>query len=211
MGAVRTFCAFCVRNYARIFYRNRLFGVEHLKPGGGLIASNHASFLDPPLLGASCPEEIHFLARTTLFGGKFFPWLLGELNTHPVARGSGNIATFRLVLELVREGKKVVIFPEGTRAADGQLQPGQPGISMLALRARCPIYPLYIHGTFAIWSATRRLPRFTGKTALVFGSALDISKWAEEENAYEKIAIETMRAIGQLKEWYLAGAKGTPP
>ena len=82
------FCKFLVWVIARCFYRHKVYGKEHIAAGGAMIASNHCSFLDPPLVGISCPDEIHFLARDTLFNYAPFAWLLRQLNSHPVHRGT---------------------------------------------------------------------------------------------------------------------------
>lgn len=211
---IRLTAIFLVWVYASIFYRHRVFGKKHFPKGGGIIASNHCSFLDPPLIGISCPEKIHFLARESLFHSPFFAWLIRKLNTHPVRRGKGNIHTIKTAMVLVRRGQKVVIFPEGGRSSDGELQRGQLGVGMLVQRTSCLVVPVYIHGTFNIWNSKRRFPKFLGKTACVFGSPLDFSTLQEggdkkEVQAY--IVEEIMKKIGELKSWYLAGAKGSPP
>lgn len=178
-----------------------------------MIASNHSSFLDPLLIGSSCPDKIHFLARDTLF--HFFPlgWLLPRLNTHPVHRGKGNLGTLKMTMELIRSGKKVLIFPEGKRSSTGELQKGQLGIGMLVQRTGCRIIPLYIHGTFEAWSNKRKLPKLFGKTACIFGSPIEYQEAGVEAKKEAQLAIvdDIMAKIDDLRNWYLSGAKGSPP
>lgn len=210
---IRIVCIFCVWVFASIFYRHRVYGKENIPEGGGLITPNHCSFLDPPLVGISCPYTIHFLARDTLFHFAPFAWLIRQLNTHPVRMGKGNINTLKKAVELVQSGKKVVIFPEGKRSADGTLHIGQLGVGMLVQRARCRIIPVYIHGTFDAWNSHRKFPKFLGKTACVFGKPIEfIESGAEDKKeAQMKIVDDIMTKIAALREWYLTGAKGTPP
>jgi 1-acyl-sn-glycerol-3-phosphate acyltransferase len=206
------FCKYTVLLLVRIFYLHKVYGKEHLRPGGAMIASNHSSFLDPPLVGSSCPEKIHFLARDTLFHFAPLGWLLPQLNTHPVHRGKGNLDTLKMTMELVRGGKKVVIFPEGKRSSDGTLQPGQLGIGMLVQRTGCRIQPVYTHGTFEVWNNQRKFPKLFGRTACVFGSPIEYSEsQLDKKEAQAEIVNTIMEKISALRKWYLDGAKGSPP
>lgn len=197
----------------KLFYHHKVYGKRHLPKGGGIIASNHCSFLDPPLIGISCPHEVHFLGRETLFRNPLFSWYIRKLYTHPVAKGKGNIATVRKCLELLKAGKKVVIFPEGKRSTDGEMHKGQLGVGMLVLRTKCLVIPTYIHGTYDIWNCHQKYPKREGKTACVFGTPLDFSHFESTEGreTEEKIAQEIMKAIILLRDWYVSGRKGPVP
>jgi len=206
------FCKWTVWILVRCFYRHKVYGKEHIPAGGAMIASNHSSFLDPQLVGISCTDEIHFLARDTLFHFKPFGWLLSQLNTHPVQRGKGNLGTIKMTMELVRSGKKVVIFPEGKRSSDGTLQPGQLGIGMLVQRTGCRIVPVYTHGTFEVWNNQRKLPKLFGHTACIFGTPIEYSDSAQDKKEAQAEIVNTiMEKIAALRQWYLDGAKGSPP
>jgi 1-acyl-sn-glycerol-3-phosphate acyltransferase len=210
---VRLFCIFWVWVFAKIFYRHRVYGKDHIPEGGGIIAPNHCSFLDPMLVGISCPHKIHFLARETLFRLSPFAWLIRKLNTHPVGKGKGNIDTLKMALELVQGGKKVVIFPEGKRSTDGQLHKGQLGVGMMVQRARCLIIPVYVYGTFEAWSIHRKWPKLCGKTACVFGKPIPYVEHRSEDKKASQAAIvdQMMAKIADLRIWYLEGAHGSPP
>jgi 1-acyl-sn-glycerol-3-phosphate acyltransferase len=199
--------------YVRLVYRHKIYGVEHFPKGGGIIAGNHASYLDPPLISISCPGQVHFLARGSLFNFGPFGWLIRKLNTHPVTKGKENLGTIKLTVDLIMEGKKVLIFPEGTRSPDGHLRAGQAGVGMLVMRTKCQVIPVYVHGSYDIWGKGRR-PRLWGKTACVFGTPLDFSKWDEsvsKKEAQGKIVDEIMAKIAGLRDWYLWDRKGSPP
>lgn len=202
-----------VRLFFKLFYHHKVYGKEHLPKQGGIMASNHASFFDPPMLAISCPYKIHFLARQTLFQSRFFSWMLRKYLTHPISSGKGNIQTIRLACELLEEGKKVVIFPEGKRSKNGKLQKGQMGVGMLVLRTQSLVIPVYIHGTYEIWKSQEKLPKLKGRTACVFGSTLHFSpkEGEDRKELQQRVADEIMEAIERLQEWYLAGAKGSPP
>lgn len=200
--------------FFKLFYRNKVYGRENLPKGGAIIASNHWSYFDPPLIGASCIEKVHFLARDSLFSIRLFGWLLSEFGTHPVARGKGNTQTFKKAYDLIQEGHKVVIFPEGKRNSEGKIGMGLPGIGMLVLRSHAIVVPAYIHGTYEVWNSKRKFPRLWGKLICVFGKPLDFSHFqnAPDRKESQKEIVETiMRSVAALKDWYLAGAIGTPP
>ncbi len=204
---------FLVFWFFKIVYRNAIYGSENFYAGSAILAANHASFYDPPLLSVSTPYEVHFLARKTLFTPFLFGGLIRRLNAHPVSGKAQDVAVFKTVLRLMKEGKKVIIFPEGTRSRDGQLQSIKPGVAMLVARTGAAVIPVYLHGTFSIWPEHKKFPRIFGKTACVFGSPLhfpiDLSQDPKErqEEISEKIRI----SIARLKEWYDQGAQGNPP
>jgi len=198
---------------AKIFYRHKVYGLEHYYPRGALIAANHVSFLDPPLVSISWPEEVHFLARESLFRPGGFGALIRAVNSHPVSGNTGDVAVFRTICTLLEEGKKVILFPEGTRSLDGQLGPIKPGIGMLIARSKSAIIPAYISGAYKIWGRSRKLPKLFGKTACVFGTAI---RWEEfshldKREAQEAIAAKLRDSILALKQWHEDGAKGIPP
>src|SRR5690606_32840489 len=118
---------------ARLFFKTcfrlKIYGLEHFRPGAAIIAPNHTSFYDPPVVSISCPEEVHFLARGSLFEIPFIGWLIKILNSHPVARGSSDASIFRMMFDLLGQGKKLILFPEGQRSKTGELLPFERGLS----------------------------------------------------------------------------------
>ena len=108
-------------------------------PHAAIIAPNHFSFLDPPLIAVSMHEEIHFLASSYLFHNPLFRKLITSLNAYPVSKSSSDVATFRTICNLLKQGKKVLIFPEGTRSHDGAISPFKKGLGMLAKKSSCPV------------------------------------------------------------------------
>ena len=199
--------------FFKLFYRHRIYGREHFCEGAGLIASNHTSFLDPPAIAISWPEEVHFLARDTLFHHFGLGWLIRKLNAHPVKGGAGDVAVFRTIEEVLSEGHKLIMFPEGTRSQDGRLQEIRPGIALLASRTKAALIPTYVYGTFAIWGRGRKLPRLFGKSATIFGSPILWEQFASlpRKEAQSALILRFEEAIKALRSWYEAGAKGSPP
>jgi 1-acyl-sn-glycerol-3-phosphate acyltransferase len=199
--------------FFKVFYGHKIYGLEHFSKGRGIIAPNHTSFFDPPMIAASWPEDASFLARKSLFSWPIFGSMIRRLNSYPVNGTTQDLGSIKLVCRLLSENKKVVIFSEGMRSTDGKLSPIKSGIGMLAIRCQSPIIPVYIFGCYDIWNRDRRFPKLTGKTACVFGSPIDWQKFSHltKKEAQEAIAASVKEAIEKLKIWYEKGAQGSPP
>lgn len=198
---------------AKIFYRHKIYGLEHYYPRGAIIAANHTSFFDPPLLAISWPEEVHFLARESLFANKIFGGFISAINAHPVSGDATDIGVFRTICGLLNEGKKVILFPEGQRSENGKLDEIKPGIGMLVGRTKSAVIPAYLQGPYEIWSRKRKLPKIFGKTICVFGSPI---LWEHYENLGKKEAQEAIvkkfaESVEALQKWLEGGAHGVPP
>lgn len=196
----------------KVFYRLQIYGSQNYLKGGAILAPNHVSYLDPPIVAAASSEEIHFLARSTLFRS-FFGRLISSLNAHPVQGRLNNLKAIKTICELLKKGHKVLLFPEGTRSQSRQLGEIKPGIGVLLSKSKTAIIPIYIHGTFEIWNRTRRYPSFFGQTAVVFGSPIQWSDYVDldKKRAYSLIAADLKDSLERLHQWYESGAKGTPP
>jgi 1-acyl-sn-glycerol-3-phosphate acyltransferase len=117
------------------------------RTGGLIVASNHVSFWDPPLVGASLPREIHFLAKEELFRPPLFGALIRSYNAIPIRRGVADLSGMARAIEVLRQGGALLMFPEGSRMRDGELHPARPGVGMLAVNADVPILPVFISGS----------------------------------------------------------------
>jgi 1-acyl-sn-glycerol-3-phosphate acyltransferase len=127
--------------------------------GGGLVLSNHQSHLDPVLIGLACDRRLNFLARQSLFGFAPFRWLIESLDAIPIDREGSGLGGLKETLRRLKRDELVLIFPEGTRTPDGEVQAFKPGFVALARRAGKPLAPVGIDGAFASWPRSRWLPR----------------------------------------------------
>jgi 1-acyl-sn-glycerol-3-phosphate acyltransferase len=188
----------------RCFYHHKIYGLEHFPNGPAVIASNHNSYLDPLLLGTSCPEEVYYFAKATLFDNPFLKYFITRLNAYPVKGSSNDLASFKLISSFLKSQNKVIIFPEGLRSVDGQLSEFKHGIAMLAFRANCPIMPVYIHGTYEAWNRSNRFPKLKGNTACVFGEPIDIEayKHLSKKEAQERMTQDVKDSVENLRQWY---------
>lgn len=136
----------------------RVTGREHIpREGGVLIVSNHLSFLDPIVIGLGVPRPMKYVTRATLFK-PILAALLRSLGSVPIDREGGGTAGLKATLRLLKVGWVVLIFPEGTRSPNGELGPLKPGFAALT-RARVPILPAAVVGTFEAWPRGQALPR----------------------------------------------------
>ncbi len=199
------------RFFFKCCFRLKIYGIEHFRPGAAVIAANHASNYDPPVLSISCPEEVHFLAKASLFEVPFLGSFIKILNAHPIARGVSDTAVFRTMIELLQQGKKLILFPEGSRTETGEMLPFERGLAFLVQKAECRIIPAYIQGTFEAWPRDQKFPKLFGKMVVVFGSPIEWEEGRDKKAAQSAITIRAEEAIRSLKEWLENGACGTPP
>ncbi|MFW6107509.1 MAG: lysophospholipid acyltransferase family protein [bacterium] len=152
-----------------LFFRIRVWGAGHVaREGGVVLASNHASFLDPPAVGLGLPRPIWYMARASLFRVPGFRQLIEALNALPIERGGADRRAVRRAVELLRGGGALLVFPEGTRSRDGRVGRFGAGFAMMAARAGVPVVPVALAGTFEAWPRHRALPR-AGRVAVAFG------------------------------------------
>lgn len=201
------------RLFFKTFFRLRVYGEEHVHSGPGLLIANHTSFYDPPVLSVSCTEEVHFLARESLFTVPLLGRLIRILNTHAVARDASDMHVLRQMIRLLSDGKKLIIFPEGKRSLDGEMHPFERGFAFLAKKAKCTVFPAYIDGAFSVWPTGRKFPKLFGRITCVFGSPIEWEDFEDlsKDEVEEKLSERCFSAIEDLKKWLKNGAQGTPP
>jgi 1-acyl-sn-glycerol-3-phosphate acyltransferase len=167
--------------------------------GGVLLAANHLSYLDGPLLGTAAPRELFFLAKEGLFEqSRFFAWLISSFNAIPIKVRSGGHGALREASRLLREGRGVVIFPEGTRSLSGVLLPAKSGVGLLAMKNGVPVVPVRIEGSAA---SLGRLILRRDRLRVTFGDPLSPVEGGASSNrelcdALSREVLEEIRFLG---------------
>jgi 1-acyl-sn-glycerol-3-phosphate acyltransferase len=132
-----------------LLFRLKVKGVENIpKDGGAIICANHSSYLDPIILGIAIPRKVHHMAKDELFKNPFFARIITFFNAFPVKRGFFPSKAFKTVVDLLKDGELVIIYPEGTRSRNGKIQRAKLGIGVIvSLVGDIPIIPTRIIGT----------------------------------------------------------------
>ena len=185
-------------------YRGKLYGLENIPSSGGFIlAGNHVSYLDPPLIAVHCPSQpVYSFARKTLFK-RGIGWFFKRLYMIGIDRDKGNdIHSVKQILHLLKSGKPVLMFPEGTRSPTGILQRAKKGIGLFMTKANVPIVPVRIFGTFEAWPKGAKRPNFKHNISIVYGKAMypkDFEDCKQTADPMQSISDRVMQAIASLQ------------
>ena len=198
----------CFRALYATYFRWRVFGAENVPLTGSVIlASNHASFLDPPLVGSGLQRDINYLARESLFRFPGVGALLRSWNSVPVDRDGGGARGLKVILERLLAGGAIILFPEGTRTRDGKLQPAHSGIGLVVIKSQAPVVPVRTFGTFEAYGRNHKFPR-PRRVAVKYGEPMRFEALRAEakhcskarlKEIYQQIADEIMAAIAKLE------------
>lgn len=161
-----------IRYVARFIFfltmRIRLQGRQNLpRKGPYILAANHLSWLDIPLVPVFIPDKVTFMAKEELFHGKS-GWLVRFLGAFPVKRGEGDRQAIRAAEEQLKQGKIFMIFPEGTRSKVQQMAKGNAGLGMIAMRAGVPVVPVAIYGS------ENGLKKFGARITITYGEPITL-------------------------------------
>jgi len=184
------------RAVAWLCFRFRVFGSVPRR-GGLLVAANHASYFDIPLLGCGMARRAWYLGRSDLFmpGVKGVLQWLGWI---PLRLGRLDRKAFDQAVALINAGKVVVIFPEGSRTPDGRLREAKAGLGMIVAQTGCPVVPAYLKGTFDVLPAGSTRPRFH-PVSVAFGEPLSFAPEAgETKQFYRRVSQTVMERIAAL-------------
>jgi 1-acyl-sn-glycerol-3-phosphate acyltransferase len=189
------------RLVGRLFFRFRVIHPERMLQNGPVIlAMNHQSYLDPPLAGSTCDRAIYFLARRTLLDVPLLGRLLPKLNVIPVNQEGIDRSALKALIRVLKTGNAALVFPEGSRTIDGNLQPAEPGLGLIIAKTLAPVVPMRIFG------AHEALPRGGGLNFVpitivigepVFFTAGDLNPAGKD--LYKRLSQRVMDAIAALQ------------
>ena len=187
-----------------ICFRGEVAGLENIpKRGAFIVACNHASHLDPPIIGSLVPRQMAFFARKTLWKPGVASWWLDGVGTIPVDRdGGSDVTAIRRVLQTLNSGKALILFPEGTRSPDGHLQAAKPGVGLNACKTQAPVLPVRIFNSHEAFGRNGGL-RLGTRVSVTFGPVLPPAVYdtpGAGRDRYQKTSERIMLAISQLSE-----------
>jgi 1-acyl-sn-glycerol-3-phosphate acyltransferase len=187
----------------KLYNRLEIRGLEKAPRGTAVIvASNHSSNIDPPLIGGVFPGRLRYLGKESLFSNPLFGFLISALGAVSVTRENSQKAgaVLKLMIKMLREGESILLFPEGTRSADGKLQPLEGGVALLCVKSGVPLLPVYIHGSHKVMPPNKILPR-PAKVTVTFGDQIfpDMSE-KDEKTRREKVKRALAEALSALEK-----------
>lgn len=185
---------FLVTVIFKVLFRIRVIGQENIpKDQAVIICSNHISNYDPPTVGITCPRQVNFMAKEELFEkNKLLGWVLRKVHAFPVKRGMRDRNALRTGLKLLKEGKVIGLFPEGTRSKDSVLKEGLAGAGFFAMRSEAKVIPCAIIGPY------RKFKTLT----VVYGKPIEFETMKVEKPSAQAVTDEIMENIQSLLDEY---------
>lgn len=181
-----------VRQVFSIIFHIDVRGSVRVPEGAVIVAANHFSAWDPPLVGVVLPRALHFMAKEELFRIPLLGRLLRSLGAFPVRRDFADSRAVKTTLRLLREGHAVAMFPEGTRfrrGKDGRPGPARAGIAVLAAMSGAPVLPLAIRGQY----------RFRGRIGVAVGEPLRLPAHARDLPKDELQALAESEIMARIR------------
>jgi len=186
---------------AKTFFNYRVIGAENMiEEGPCIIAANHCSNLDPPLVGIACKRAIHYLGKKSLLDVPILGPIFPQLNVIPVDQKNADRSALIGAIRVVKNGGAVLIFPEGSRSPDGNLQPAQPGIGMIAAKTGAPVAPVLIRGSFEALRRGKLFPRPMQITITIGRCFAFSSTQRPVDRPYQEISERIIIALASLKQ-----------
>jgi 1-acyl-sn-glycerol-3-phosphate acyltransferase len=200
MEPVYGFCHYVITVVADMFFRGEVAGEENLpRAGAFLLAANHASFIDPPLIGCHVPRQIAFFARKTLWEPGLASWWLDTVGTIPVDRDGGqDVSAIKRVLKALKGNRGLILFPEGTRSPDGRLQPAKAGVGLICCKTQVPVVPVRIFGSFEAFGKGVKFPRLGTRVSVVFGKPIPPSAYDDPTAGKERYQLASEHIMAEI-------------
>lgn len=190
------------------YFRWRVYNPERVPLTGPVIlAPNHASYMDPPLVGAGVRRQISFLARDNIFHVPILAAILRSWEVVPVDRDGGTGRGLKMILSRLEKGGAIILFPEGTRSRNGELNPARSGIGLAVIKSTAPVVPSRVFGTHQALGPHMVLPR-PRRVSVKYGRPLFFEALRAEaatcskqrvKEIYQQVADEIMAQIARLE------------
>ena len=163
-------------------FKKQVIGAEHIPQDGGFIlACNHVTAIDPVFLVSTCPRELHFMGKSSLFEKPFSRWFMTSMNGFPVDRGTADMKSIRYAQQLIERGHVLGIFPEGTRSKTGTPQRAKGGVAMIAKATKADILPVCVYFS--------EKPHFRSRLTIRYGEVIPYESLglSEQEHSAQEL------------------------
>ena len=173
------------------FFKCKIVGVENIPSTKGvIIAANHISLWDPPLIGTFLPRKINFMAKEELFDIPIIGYIIKRLNAFPVKRGTADRVAIKKAISLLKSGECLGLFPEGTRSKDGKLGEAEAGMALIAIKADVTVVPTAV--------IIKKNKFWGNEIKLIFGKPIKYQPNEDGKIVMQEFTDEIMREIGKL-------------
>ncbi len=195
------FCIFTIRWVIRIVFGLEVRGLEKIpKQGRAIIAANHQSYLDPPVIGSNIRRELKYLTKEELLRIPILGGFLRYIGCIPVRRSSLDLEALRRAARILEGDEALLLFPEGHRGRTEGLRPGLGGVGFLASQTNSDVYPIYLENTRGSWK--RLIKR--EKIQMIVGDPIRFSQYqnltsGKKSEAYRAFSEEVMNQIAAMK------------
>lgn len=182
-----------VKVILKFIYKIEVVGKENIRLEGNLVlSSNHTHILDPVVLAVIFPRQVHFMAKQELFKNKVLSYIFTKLGAFPINREETDLSAIRMALKVLKQDKVLGIFPEGTRVKEFDLNNVKAGTALLSVRSKSPVQPIYIEGSYKIFS----------KIKVYIGEVIEFDEYYEKRlnnEEYTRLSEEILRTIYSTK------------
>ncbi|MBR2214528.1 MAG: 1-acyl-sn-glycerol-3-phosphate acyltransferase [Selenomonadaceae bacterium] len=186
---------FCL--YFKLFFRAEIIGRENMpREGAVILAANHMSNWDPPFLACFLFRPVSYMAKVELFKNPIFGAAITKCHAFPVKRGGADKSAIKTAVNVLKEGRCLGLFPEGTRSRDGHLKKAEAGVGLIAALTKAPVVPAAILGTERMFKAGSFFP----KLKLIYGSPLRFEGNQKNKEELAQFSQRVMDEIAAMKK-----------
>ena len=188
---------FCI--YFKLFFRAQIIGKENLpEEGPVIVAANHMSNWDPPLLACFLSRPISYMAKEELFSNPIFGAAIRNCHAFPVKRGAADRGAIKAAVQVLKQNKCLGLFPEGTRARDGKMKKAEAGVGLIASMTNAPVLPTAIIGTEYIFANGGHFPKLT----VIYGQPMEFTGDRKDKEQLADFSQSIMNEIARMKQEY---------
>ena len=178
-------------------FRTRVYGRENIpKEGAVILAANHASNIDPPLMASLIERPVSYMAKIELFENPIFGAAIRRCHAFPVKRGASDRGAIKAAVTVLKEGHMLGLFPEGTRSKTGELQKAEAGIALIASMTGAPIVPVAIVNSHRIFANGGLLPQLR----IMYGAPISFQGDRKSKEALDAFSAEIMAHIERMRD-----------